>query len=161
MPITFVQLFWRRPCQRPPARLGFWTFLSQPLPRSTYRVISVGWCGVPLPDPQAASYPRDLAGSLGPQLWHRTSSGSYPGHSVAGDADHIRLGRRFRLHGAWRSWRMNCKLLLLRWWRMSGRWGRAGVFFFFHATRHPMMEVTSQPPLKNKQCRGNRRMAPL
>ena len=52
-----------------------------------------------------------------------TSSGSWPGHCIADNADQIRLGPRFGLHKSWCSWCTNCKLFLWRWWEISRRWG--------------------------------------
>ena len=63
------------------------------------------------------------------------------------------LGPRFRLHGAWRSWRMNCKLFLWRWREMSGRWTSWSSSNMPNAKWCLMMASSSQPPPEDKQSR--------
>ena len=100
--------------------------------------------GVLLPDAQAAPSPGDLESWLDPRWWHRTSSRSYRRHCVACVTNQLRFGCRFPLHGAWHSWRTNCKLFHLRWWEMSGKWIWA-VAYWISSMRHSInvMEVTS------------------
>ena len=141
--------------------LSFWTFSVNHSHILHGHVIWVSGCGVPLPYGQAASSPGDLVSWLPPWWWHRTSSGSQPGHCVTGDADQRTLRPEIRLHGAQRSGRTNYTLCPWRWWETRWERGRTGAYWictkWYGILWWKRFHIC---PLRMISHRGNRWMAP-
>ena len=108
---------------------------------------------------QAASSPWDFASWLASWWWHRTPS---PCLVIVFQARQVwwMLGPRFRLHGAWHSWRMNCKFFLWgRWERAAVRTGRSSLNLP-HANRHLVIGASSNRYLKTSHSLSKIRMTP-
>ena len=73
----------------------------------------------------------------------------------------MRSGLMFHLHGAWRSWRTNCKIFFCRWSEVSRRWGWAWAHWIC-PMRHGIWwrKRFHSYHLRISSPRGNRKIVP-
>ena len=70
---------------------------------------------------------------------------------VAGDADQMMLGPRFKKDGSWRPWRTNYKLFSWRQCSVNATWGWTAACWILHIQQHIVMKASTQPQPEEKQ----------